>query len=250
MTRAPNSGLMSLHDQVTRQIALGILRGEIRNGETNSFTLDSFSRRFNVSRTVLRDSIKVLAAKGLVEARPNKGILIRPRKDWNLVDPDVLAWQCETVTDYSLVRDLCEIRLNLEPLAAELAAARARADEIESIGGWYGRMETLVHDPEGYRVADMEFHYAIYTASHNELLRQTVATLRRAFQLFQQLTHRAGFAPGTALPMHGDVAEAIRKRDRRAAHAAMDRIVRMADEHSFKAFQMEKSKPIPKSRKH
>ena len=219
---------MSLHDQVTRQIALGILRGEIKNDESSAFTLDSFGRLFNVSRTVLRDSIKVLAAKGLVEARPNKGILVRPRADWNLVDPDVLAWRCEAAPDYSLVRDLCEIRLNMEPFAAELAAARATIDEISAIDYWCSQMEAHKDDVKAVTAADMEFHSAIYNASHNDLIRQTSATFRRTFQLVLKLEKTVRFKPELSGPIHRKVADAISRRDGSTARAATVQLVRIA----------------------
>src|SRR5437867_635932 len=108
-----------LHDQVTRQIALGIMRGEIGQGESGLSTEIDLCHHFDVSRTVLRESVKVLAAKGLIEVRPKTGLRVRPRSDWNLVDPDLLGWLCEAGVDDEFVRNLCELRLIVEPPAAE-----------------------------------------------------------------------------------------------------------------------------------
>jgi DNA-binding transcriptional regulator YhcF (GntR family) len=78
-----------LHDQMIRQIALGIMRGDIGQGELS--TEGDLCRHFQVSRTILREAVKVLAAKGLIELRPKTGMHVRPRSEWNLVDPDLLA---------------------------------------------------------------------------------------------------------------------------------------------------------------
>src|SRR5262250_3757907 len=88
-----------LHDRLTREIALGILRGGIGQGESALSTEGDLCRHFNVSRTILREAVKVLAAKGLIEVRPRTGIRVRPRDEWNLVDPDLLGWLCEAGVD-------------------------------------------------------------------------------------------------------------------------------------------------------
>src|SRR6516162_9653538 len=130
-----------LYDQLTRQIALGIMRGSIGKGGSALSTEGDLYRHFRVSRTILREAVKVLAAKGLIEVRPKTGIRARPRNEWNLVDPDLLGWLCEAGVDDLLVRDLCEVRAIVEPAAAELAAARASAEEIEELQHWYRLIE-------------------------------------------------------------------------------------------------------------
>jgi DNA-binding transcriptional regulator YhcF (GntR family) len=85
-----------LHDQIVRFLAIEILRGNLRQGHPAVSSEVELCRRLKVSRTVLRESNKVLAANGLVDVRPKVGIRIRPREDWNLVDPDLLAWQHES----------------------------------------------------------------------------------------------------------------------------------------------------------
>ena len=80
-----------LHDKVTRELALGIMRGAIGTGESALSTEGDLCRHLNVSRTILREAVKVLAAKGLIEVRPKTGIRARPRNEWNLVDPDLLG---------------------------------------------------------------------------------------------------------------------------------------------------------------
>src|SRR5262245_25868692 len=129
-----------LHDRLTRQIALGIMRGAIGQGALS--TEGDLCDHFQVSRTVLRESVKVLAAKKLVELRPKIGMLIRPASEWNMVDADLLGWLCEAGVDDRFVRDLCEVRMIVEPAAAELAALRATKEERDDILKWYHLIES------------------------------------------------------------------------------------------------------------
>src|SRR5262249_18820510 len=99
----------SLHGQVAHDIGAQILRGDLGPGDVLPNEAD-FSARLKVSRTALREAIKVLAAKGLVESRPKTGTRVRPRGEWNLLDPDVLAWQLAAGPVESFVADLFELR--------------------------------------------------------------------------------------------------------------------------------------------
>ena len=119
-----------LHGQVVHAIGRRILSGAIRPGE-----LLPADPALRASRTVLREAIKVLAAKGLVESRPKTGTRVRPPESWNLLDPDVLAWQQEGTPQPVFLRKLTEVRLIIEPAAAERAALRAAPRRAGGAGG-------------------------------------------------------------------------------------------------------------------
>ncbi len=114
----------SLHGQVANEIAQRIMSGEFAPGTILPNEAD-FSVKLKVSRTALREAIKVLAAKGLVESRPKIGTRIRPRDHWNMLDPDVLAWQFASDDVARFADDLFEVRQIIEPAAAALAAVIA-----------------------------------------------------------------------------------------------------------------------------
>src|SRR6187399_3464470 len=114
-----------LHGAVVHEIGVRIVDGQLQPGET--LPDNGFLGEPDVSRTVVREAIKVLAAKGLVESRPKTGTRVRAPESWNLLDPDVLAWQQEGTPQPVFLRKLTEVRLIVEPAAAELAAQRARA---------------------------------------------------------------------------------------------------------------------------
>src|SRR5919204_5787244 len=124
-TGYPRGGL---HGQIVHAIGRRILSGKIRPGE-----LLAIPAELPASRTVLREAIKVLAAKGLVQSRPKTGTRVRPRQAWNLLDPDVLAWQQDGAGSPSLLRALTEVRRFIEPAAAELAAVRADTRDLAEL---------------------------------------------------------------------------------------------------------------------
>jgi DNA-binding FadR family transcriptional regulator len=229
-----NSGLMPLrrerlHDRLTRQIALGIMRGTIGHGKLS--TEGRLCRHFKVSRTILRESVKVLAAKRVVELRPRTGMTVRPRSEWNLVDPDLLTWLCEAGVDDQFIRDLCDVRLIVEPAAAEMAATRASEDEIEALLAWYHRIEINADNVEARLEADREFHATIFAACHNVFLSQMNATIGMALRATQQISMHLPDALEESILAHKEVADAIAGRDGPAARAAMECVIRQSMGH-------------------
>src|SRR3989442_11488054 len=122
----------NLPGQVVREVGLSIRRNDFKPGDA-FLSQPELSLQFNVSRPVLREALKMLGAKGLIESRPKTGTRVRPRADWNLLDPDVLSWQYEIGPDKSFLQAICEVRLMFEPMTARFAAARASVDEINTI---------------------------------------------------------------------------------------------------------------------
>src|SRR5437773_10142973 len=124
MTKGRTYPRRGLHGALVHDIGVRILRGELKPGDPLPVD-DGAGDEPEVGRTVLREAIKVLAAKRLVESRPKTGTRVRPRKDWNLLDPDVLAWQVEAGADAEFLAQALEVRRMIEPAAARLAAERA-----------------------------------------------------------------------------------------------------------------------------
>jgi GntR family transcriptional regulator, galactonate operon transcriptional repressor len=214
----------SLHDRVVHAIGRKILGGELPPG-----ALLPAEPELGASRTVLREAIKVLAAKGLVEARPKTGTRVRPRDAWNLLDPDVLAWQQGGASSPSLLRTLTEVRHIIEPAAAELAASRAGAGDLAAIGEALAEMERTAQTRNGnvepFVQADMRFHLAILHACRNELLEQMSRVVYSALLVsFRATSSLPGRASGS-LPKHRAIFDAIRARDPRGAAAAMRHLV-------------------------
>jgi DNA-binding FadR family transcriptional regulator len=217
----PRAGL---HGRVVHSIGLMILRGEIQPGDV--VPLDS---SLHASRTVLREAIKVLAAKGLVESRPRTGTRVRPRRSWNLLDPDVLAWQREGAAPAPFLRKLTEVRRIVEPAAAGLAAERATGREIEGMEAAFQTMEqalaTRPPDYDAFDQADMRFHRAILEGCHNDVLEQMSGVVFGALLVSFRATSRLPGSARASLPRHKAILEAIRAHEPRAAAQAMKRLV-------------------------
>jgi len=213
----------SLHGRVVHAIGRRILGGDLAPG-----ALVPAEPELGASRTVVREAIKVLTAKGLVESRPKTGTRVRPRHAWNLLDADVLAWQQEGATDTSLLRTLTEVRRIIEPAAAELAAARADAGDIAAMKHALEEMAAAVQsggDVEPFVQADMRFHLAILQACRNELLEQMSRVVYSALLVSFRSTSRLPGRARASLPKHRAIFTAIRGRDPRGAGAAMRRLV-------------------------
>jgi GntR family transcriptional regulator, galactonate operon transcriptional repressor len=216
-----------LHDRLVRHLALQVMQhGDLAIGEAS--TEGDLSRELKVSRTVLREAIKVLEAKGLVEVQQRRGVRVRPKKHWNLLDPDLLAWRSNLKPDERFIRHMHELRLILEPAAAELAAMRASDPEIEALFHYLSSMERAVHDVTSFIAADMEFHSAIFTACHNDLLEQITVTIGRAFRATRVITIQRRGSSATSIQLHFAVADAIRNKDSVLARSAMQCLLEQA----------------------
>jgi DNA-binding FadR family transcriptional regulator len=213
-----------LHGQIVHAIGSRIVNGGIRPGE-----IVPRESHLRASRTVVREAIKVLAAKGLVESRPKTGTRVRAPESWNLLDPDVLAWQQEGTPQPVFLRKLTEVRLIVEPAAAELAAKHARAPELTMLDAAFGEMKAALArkppDYEGFDQADIVFHRAILQACHNDVLEQMSAMVYSALLVSFHATSRLPGRARHSLPRHRAILEAIRAHDPRRAGTAMRRLV-------------------------
>lgn len=213
----------SLHRQIVHGLGRKILTGKLRPGQ--SVPLPS---GLNVSRTALREALKVLTAKGLVEARPRVGTRVRPRSDWQLFDKDVIAWQRGGRLGAAFLNELTEVREILEPATAALAAARATKDDVAEIERAYTDMVAATSTGRGGGVnlaafvdADTRFHAGILRASGNELLTQLGQTVFSALVLsFRATTVRPG-AARASLPRHRAILAAIKRGRPAEARRAM-----------------------------
>jgi DNA-binding FadR family transcriptional regulator len=224
---APNRGYprAGLHGRIVHAIGRRIVSGKIRPGEQLPT-----AARMRAGRGVLREAVKVLAAKGLVVSRPNTGTRVRPPEHWNLLDPDVLAWRQEGQPRGPFLGKLTQVRLIIEPGAAELAARQARPAQLASLRAALRDMRTALDrsppDHAAYNEADVRFHRAVVQACDNDVLEQMGAivntTLLVAFNAAIQV-------PGLArasLPRHQAILDAISRRQPNRARAAMRRLVR------------------------
>lgn len=210
-------GVFSIHAQVVDQLGRRIVGGSIEPGDILP-TESELAQELGVSRTVLREAMRVLAEKGVVSARPKTGTTVRPRGSWRLNDPELLKWIFEERVDPELHRDLLEIRKVIEPAAAALAAERGTEEEFKEIGRWLDIAAEAQPQSQERNEADLRVHGAILGATHNEVLQALLGTLQAGMIASRDLTSRI---PSNEIPLHRRVHDAMVARDSRAAEEAM-----------------------------
>ena len=182
------------------------------------------ARQHDVSRSVTREAVKMLTAKGLLTARPRKGTTVRPAAHWNLFDPDVLRWLLERKFSLLLLRQFSELRVAIEPAAAALAAAAADEDGRAAIASGYERMVAAEAGDDDPLEADIAFHIAILQASANPFYVQFCDVVMTALRTSIRFTNR--FKGHTAsLPQHRAVLTAIQQGDGDGAKGAMTALI-------------------------
>jgi DNA-binding FadR family transcriptional regulator len=211
---------------VVAELGAQILAGRHRPGETLPREGD-LAADFGVSRTSLREAVKVLSAKGLLESRPRTGVRVRPREDWNLLDPAVLSWHPDLTGDRDLMRSLIETRRVIEPPAAAMAAARATAADLARIeAACLGIEAAYPSDAEAGVEADVAFHRAVIDASGNIVLARLIGAIEAALRAVFAATSKMMDADGVAA--HRVVLEHIRLRHVDGATTAMHRLIDIA----------------------
>jgi DNA-binding FadR family transcriptional regulator len=225
--RAPTARTKRGHDNIADRIGIAIVNGVYRPGDTLPGEIE-FSEQLGVSRTVLREAIRTLVAKGMVESRPKSGTRVLPRRGWSLLDPTVLGWMFEGEVDPAFLRDLFELRVVIEPAVAALAAQRRSGQDLARMG--HALEEMAAHGlstAEGQQ-ADQRFHDAILDACGNEALQTLAGTISASVRWTTIFKQRKRKLPRDPLPDHQAIYLAIADGDVDAARAAMAELVRLA----------------------
>jgi GntR family galactonate operon transcriptional repressor len=217
--RYPGRGL---HGELVHRIGLDIVSGRLEPGDV--VPASESDDESQASRTVFREVIKVLTAKGLVESKQRVGTRVRSRRFWNLLDQDVLAWQLESGSRLQSFAEVAELRLLIEPAAARMAAERATKVEVKKLRSAYRRMDEAASDAtlDAFLTADVEFHQTILTSCHNELIEQLASILRNIFRLSFSISAHMRVQ---SLSMHEVILIAIEDNDPLAAESAMRALI-------------------------
>ena len=215
---APHTSTYSgrnLHGQVVNELGRRVVSGKYPAGAVLP-NEEQLCQELQVSRTALREAVKVLAAKGLLEARPRIGTRVRTREQWNLLDPDILAWRCATGADPEFLRHLTELREIIEPAAASLAANSRTEEQLAAIGAALNDMRNAPAIAQWVE-ADLAFHTAVLQATNNPLLMPLAAIIDSALESLLGVTARSASDFKRGLPDHQKVFDAIQNRDAQSA---------------------------------
>jgi len=214
-----------LHGQIVEQMGVRIVGGAYPAGAP--LFAEQLEREFDVSKTVVREALKVLAAKGLVESRQKRGTVIRPREAWNLLDGDVLRWQGREPPNFVFLENLAEVRGIVEPAAARLAAARRTQEDLDELESALGAMADAKQDPDAMVAADLRFHRALLDAAHNEVLSRMEVILAAGLQVRDRFVHH-GEHGSDPMPAHRALLAAVQEGDADLAGVTVEALLDQA----------------------
>jgi DNA-binding FadR family transcriptional regulator len=219
----------TFHQQIFDRLGQDICSGMFKPGEVLP-SEPILCDRFGVSRIVVREAVKSLAAKGLLEVRRKTGTVVLPREQWHLFDPDVIGWHAKSATlDERFVADLMELRRVIEPAAARLAAKRASQEDRLAIRQAFNAMVKSAGIRKEYVPADMAFHSAILTACHNQFLWQMHSALSVILRTSFLVSARIPQGPSKSLSLHEDLCAGIEAGDSDAAERAVMKLIERAE---------------------
>ncbi|HVJ03170.1 MAG TPA: FadR/GntR family transcriptional regulator [Sphingomonas sp.] len=226
----PALGMADGRPQLGRNLTYGLLDSLGRAIVTGRYEREPFpteaelAKQHGVSRSVTREAVKMLTAKGLLSARPRQGTVVRPAADWNLFDSDVLHWLLERQFSIDLLRQFSQLRVAIEPEAAALAARFGGPEDLEQISAGLARMEAAERGEDDPLEADIAFHVAVLNASQNPFyaqFREMVGTaLRTSIRFTNRIKGRTA-----SLADHAAVRDAIAARDPEASRGAMRALI-------------------------
>jgi DNA-binding FadR family transcriptional regulator len=222
LSRLAAERAISSHDQIAAVLGTEILLGIHRPG-ANMPPEPELIERFQVSRTVMREVMKTLTAKGFVTAKTRIGTRVLDPSNWNYFDADVLAWRVRIGLDDEFRLALTEVRRAIEPVAAGLAARRRTPADILALRDHVASMAQSGHTRESFAEVDLEFHLAIAAASGNPLMRSVAGVIEAA--LVASFTQSSPVDDASdhehTLNIHSSIVDAIEARDEQAAATAM-----------------------------
>ena len=216
-----------LRGSVAQQFAVRILTGEYPEGFVFPGEVE-LAVQIGISRSALREAFRTLSAKGLVESRPKTGTRVCARRQWSLLDPDLLAWQFESQPSRKFLRDLFELRLLVEPGAAALAAARRTAAQVATMKRSLQEMARFGLATEQGRLADQQFHLTMLEATGNEAILALASSILSAIAWTTIYKQRKRKLPRDPVPDHLALCKAIEAADPEKAREAMAELVRLA----------------------
>ena len=238
----------SLVDRVVEFIGMDIATGRLPSGAQLPNEAE-WCQRLDVSRSVVREALRVLVSKNLIDIRARSGARVRDQALWNLLDPDILTWRAQGEDQDTYVTELFELRRVLEPAAAGLAATRISPAQLAELTSAYDEMVAAGEDTARFFEPDVRFHRTVLGAVGNALFQALGQTITVALEITLRLSLDAPKGQQQSLPFHKTVLDAIAARDSNAAATAMLALVD-ASERDVAEARAEQKKPSrsPKSR--
>lgn len=227
VTQAAPAGGTNLTFRVMENLGIAIVTG--RYSENNPFPIEAaLCEQYGVSRSVLREAVKMLTAKGLLSSRPRHGTWVQPEEAWNFLDPDVLRWLLERKLSFQLLTEFTQMRMAVEPVAAAMAARTAGREDNAIIMSAINRMIAAEHGDDDPLTSDIAFHVAVMRASGNRFYAQLCDMIDTAARFSIRATNYFKGVAQASADDHKKVADAIIAGDAKAAEAAMQFLMQEA----------------------
>lgn len=206
--------------RIVEDLGIAIVTGQY--SESNPFPVETvLCKQYGVSRSILREAVKMLTAKGLLDARPRQGTWVLPEDRWNLLDPDVLRWLLERKLSLRLLTEFTQMRLAVEPIAAAIAAQVAGEEEVAAIYANVERMAAAERGEDDSLSSDIGFHISIMQACGNRFYFQLCDLIDTALQFSIRTTNAYKGVGQASVADHKKVADAIAKHDSAQAETSM-----------------------------
>ena len=211
--------IKNVHGHTLDHLGGAIIGGQYPPG-TSIPPEPTLCEELGVSRTVVREAVKSLVAKGLLVTGPKVGTRVLPSDQWNWFDPDVVAWQSKAGLTREFLRDLQELRRVVEPAAVRIAAERATALDIAGIEAAYAGMKQAIEQGGDYVRHDLAFHQGLLGACHNRMVVQMSKALGALLRTSFEISTSRPDGPATSLPLHRAVLDAVIARNASKAERA------------------------------
>ena len=225
--RGSKKAALRIHGTIARRLGVAILAGRYAPGDILGGEVES-AEQLAVSRTAYREAVRILAAKGLVDARPKVGTRVNPQAKWNFLDTDVLEWIFETEPDAQILDALFELRDLVEPAAAALAATRRSAAQLARMRQALDDMQRNTLATEAGQNADLAFHATLLEATRNPFLVSLATSVGAAIHITTVFKQRSEPLRRDPMPEHRRVCQAISDQNPERARAAMRGLIRLA----------------------
>ena len=213
--------------RIVEDLGIAIVTG--RYSANNPFPVEAeLCRQYGVSRSILREAVKMLTAKGLLGARPRHGTWVQPEESWNLLDPDVLRWMLERKLSLELLIELNQIRLAVEPIAAALAALGGNPARKAAVMAAINRMAAADRGDDDPLASDIAFHLSVMRAAGNRFYTQLCGLIETALRFSIRTTNYFKGVKLASVADHRKVADAILAGDAPAAEVAMRGLIQEA----------------------
>ncbi len=219
ISRRPN-----LSYRVTEELGRAIVCGDY--GSSGSLPTEAeLCLEFGVSRTAVREAVKMLSAKGLVSSKPRQGIRILPEESWNILDPDLLKWSLEGTPTRRILKEFFQMRVAIEPEAAALGARFSRPERKRAIALALEHMRSAPRDSDVARAADVEFHVAVLYSTGNRFYIRMRDFIRTALDVSIRFTTPEASGYTDTVDAHAKVYRAIENGDPERARRSMRALI-------------------------